>query len=251
MTGSAILFAMKVSVIIPAYNEEKYITKALTAVSNLKTKPFEVIVVDNGSTDKTVELVKKFPNVRLISFTKIKGPNAARQAGFLASKGDIIATLDADCTPPPDWLTLGLAFLTAKKDIVAVTGSVDYTPKPYWWGPVLNELINHIFIPITSRTLELMDRGIMIGGNTLIKRGALTKIGGFNADITFHGDDTDTANRLVKHGKVRYSPKMTIPSSSRRLLSEGIAKTLKTYAEYAFMPKKSLKKKSGKVNHPR
>jgi cellulose synthase/poly-beta-1,6-N-acetylglucosamine synthase-like glycosyltransferase len=101
MTGSAILFAMKVSVIIPAYNEEKYITKALTAVSNLKTKPFEVIVVDNGSTDKTVELVKKFPNVRLISFTKIKGPNAARQAGFLASKGEKAAKGTKVRTPLP------------------------------------------------------------------------------------------------------------------------------------------------------
>ncbi len=237
----------RVSIIIPAYNEEKYLPKTLKALGLLKIQPFEIIVVDNGSTDKTVAIAKKFKNVTVITYLEKKGPNAARQAGFLASKGDVIATLDADCTPPPDWLSVALAVLNANEDTVAVTGSYDYTPKPFWWGKPVNDLYTYILIPTAAALLKIVDRGIMVGGNAIIKRKALEEIGGFDTSIPFHGDDTDTANRLSKVGNVRYAAKITVPSSSRRLLKNGIGKTLKAYAKHAIFPRKD----NGDVNHPR
>lgn len=237
----------KVSIIIPAYNEEKYIEKTLEALTMLDRQADEIIVVDNGSTDKTVAIAKKFPQVTVVSYTEKKGPNAARQAGFKASCGDVIATLDADCTPPKEWLTRALALLNADEGTVAATGSYDYTPKPFWWGKPVNDLYTYILIPTTSKLLGLLDRGVMVGGNAIIKRSALEEIGGFNTSIPFHGDDTDTANRLLKVGKVRYGAKMTVPSSSRRLIINGVGKTLKKYARHALLPKQDV----DDVDHPR
>lgn len=236
-----------VSIIIPAYNEEKYIGKTLESLLALDRTPDEIIVVDNGSTDKTIEIVTAFKTVKILRYTEIKGPNAARQAGFLASCGDVIATLDADCTPPKEWLTQALALLNADEKTVAATGSYDYTPKPFWWGKPVNDLYTYVLIPTTSKLLGLINRGVMVGGNAIIKRKALEEIGGFNTNIPFHGDDTDTANRLTKIGKVKYAAKMTIPSSSRRLLINGVGATLKKYAKHALLPKED----SDSVDHPR
>jgi glycosyltransferase involved in cell wall biosynthesis len=116
---------MKTSLIIPAYNEEKYISKALTAISEMTLQPDEVIVVDNNSTDKTAAIVKKFPWVTLISYTEKQGTNAARQAGFEASTGDIVALLDADCIPHRTWFEDGVRAVRSKK-VAAVTGPYDF-----------------------------------------------------------------------------------------------------------------------------
>ena len=94
---------MKVSVIIPAYNATNTIDLCLNSVLKQDLSDYEVIVVDDGSIDDTVEKVKKYP-VRLIS-TPHEGTPAARNAGFRASKGNVLFFMDSDCV--------------AKKDLIA------------------------------------------------------------------------------------------------------------------------------------
>ena len=100
----------KLSVLIPAFNEQNYIDACLKPLVDMQEKykekniEIEIIVCDNNSTDNTVEIVKKYsPNVILVTET-IKGTHAARQKAFTVSTGDIIATLDADCIIHPDWV---------------------------------------------------------------------------------------------------------------------------------------------------
>ena len=83
-----------ISVIIPAYNEEKYISKSIESLLSQIYKYLEIIVVDDGSTDKTREIIKRYP-VKLIN-QKHKGLGASRNNGVSHSKGKLLALLDAD-----------------------------------------------------------------------------------------------------------------------------------------------------------
>src|SRR5574341_1532560 len=97
------LFLMTISLVIPAYNEEKYLPAILASIAKLKRQPDELIVVNASSTDKTAEIAKSF-GARVITAEK-KTIGYSRQLGLRAAKGDIVAFTDADALLPPDWLT--------------------------------------------------------------------------------------------------------------------------------------------------
>lgn len=87
-----------VSVVIPAYNAEKFIERALQSVVQQTYQPIEIIVVDDGSVDKTEDVIKNFSNFSLIKYIKQKnsGPSKARNTGIIEACGEYIAFLDAD-----------------------------------------------------------------------------------------------------------------------------------------------------------
>ncbi|HSX52813.1 MAG TPA: glycosyltransferase family A protein [Patescibacteria group bacterium] len=94
--------SLTLSIVIPVYNEQRYIKACLEAIAAQTIKPLEVIVVDNNSIDKTVEIAQKFPFVRVIKEPK-QGRGYARSAGFDAARGDIIGRIDADSLIYGDW----------------------------------------------------------------------------------------------------------------------------------------------------
>ena len=98
----------KISLIIPAHNEEKYIADCLEhVIKNSNGKFFEIIVVNNVSSDKTEEIALKFPGVRVVHEHN-KGLTHARQRGYIEAKGDILAYIDADTRMPKKTLRRGL-----------------------------------------------------------------------------------------------------------------------------------------------
>jgi glycosyltransferase involved in cell wall biosynthesis len=116
-----------ISVVIPNYNGGKTIEKCLAAVLSSKYDCFEVIVVDDASSDNSVELISRFP-CRLIRLEKHAGASQTRNAGARESGGDIIFFIDADCIVAEDTLSLVHKALSAQRGIV-IGGS--YTPLPY------------------------------------------------------------------------------------------------------------------------
>src|ERR1035437_9351910 len=115
---------MKISVIIPAYNEEKYLSKTLEAILTQDYTDFEVIVVDNASTDRTSDIAKSFSKVKVL-FEGNKGTMWACERGRKQAIGEIIVRMDADCLPEKDWLSKGAAFFKDDKT-VGVSGPYDY-----------------------------------------------------------------------------------------------------------------------------
>lgn len=113
-----------VSVIIPTYNEEKDIVEALKSLQKQSYKNFEVIVVDDGSTDKTIEIVKKFKKVRVIK-GQHKGPGFSRNLGAKKAKGKILVFVDADMTFEKNYLKYLVGPILENKDIRGTTHELE------------------------------------------------------------------------------------------------------------------------------
>jgi glycosyltransferase involved in cell wall biosynthesis len=224
---------MKISVIIPAYNEEKYLKQTLEAILAQDYPDFEVIVVDNASTDGTSEAAQSFTDVKVL-FEGNKGTMWACERGRKEAVGDIIVRMDADCLPKKDWLSKGAAFFSDPK-VVVVSGPYDYFDASPFFRSMSLFIQKYIFVPINAVFQILRLRaGITVGGNTFMRASALARIGGFNTSITFYGDDTDLPKRMSKLGKVVFSRRMIMQTSARRFKDEGIVKLQARYLFHFF-----------------
>ncbi|MBN1899779.1 glycosyltransferase [Candidatus Sumerlaeota bacterium] len=92
-----------VSIVIPAYNCEKSIAKCLDSLFKIKYPHYEIIIVNDGSTDSTGEILKRYGSIRVITIEN-SGPSKARNIGTREAKGDFIAYTDSDCIVSPEWL---------------------------------------------------------------------------------------------------------------------------------------------------
>ncbi len=111
---------MNVSVIIPTFNEEQYITACLRSIENQTIKPSEVIVVDNNCIDETITLAKKF-NVKVVKEMK-QGMTYSRARGFSEGKSEILARCDADTILPPNWIERIIFNFSKRKRIDGLIG---------------------------------------------------------------------------------------------------------------------------------
>jgi glycosyltransferase involved in cell wall biosynthesis len=223
--------APQISFVIPAFNEEAIIARCLDSVLSAIAAAgctAEVIVVNNASTDLTAERAAAFPGVRVVD-EPAKGLGPARQAGFLAARGDLIANVDADTEPSDRWLAFVLDTFRRSPDVVALSGPFDYFDlPPVWRGPVrayyFVAWLAHLF------NQHVLHVGAMIqGGNFVIRRAALEAVGGFDTSIDFYGEDTDIARRLSKVGRVRWTFRLPMKASGRRLIEEGVVRTALRY----------------------
>lgn len=213
---------MKISVVVPAYNEEKLIGQCLsTTLSAASGFDVEVIVVDNASTDATSRIASTFPGVKIV-LEKTQGVLFARQRGFQESTGDIVAFIDADSKVPIQWFhTICTAFIA--EDIACLSGPYFYYDVA-WWHTILVKVWY-----LCARVLYMMTGYMLTAGNCAVRRNVLEKIGGWDTSIVFYGDDTDLARRAHRCGKVLFTKDFYMMTSGRRLLHMGILKTAFLY----------------------
>jgi glycosyltransferase involved in cell wall biosynthesis len=206
----------KVSLIIPAYNEEKYIGECLEYVIKNSNGFFhEIIVVDNASTDKTAEVAKKYPGVKVVREDK-KGLTKARQRGLIESTGEILANIDADTRLPAGWCEI-LSKEFEDEKIVTLSGRYIYYDM-HKFRQVFVWMYWH-FMGVPSYWLTGY---MLVGGNFAIRKDVLEKMGGFDTTIEFYGEDTNIARRASKFGKVKFKPSFAMPTSARRLHKQGV-----------------------------
>lgn len=223
---------MKLSLVIPAYNEEACIGKCLSSVLKEKERSgldVEVIVVNNNSTDRTKDVALSFPSVRVVDEPQ-KGIVKARQAGYLSAAGDLIANVDADNILPEGWIERAFGELSRNNDLVALSGPLVY----YDLSWIVNVQVKFFYGLGYATNLfnrHILKKGAMLqGGNFVLRKSALDKVGGFNTSIDFYGEDTDIACRMREVGYVKFSFSFPIYSSGRRLAKEGIFTTGCRYA---------------------
>jgi len=210
----------KVSLVIPAYNEEKYIGNCLRhAIENSQGLFSEIIVVDNASTDKTASIVKDFPTVKLIHEYR-KGPTFARERGFKESTGNIIAFIDADTQMTSTWAKQLIQEFEHNQNLACLSGPYSYFDFPKWKQIVINTVFWYIGVKPSS----ILIGNVVIGGNFAIRRDVLEKMSGFDTTIAFYGDDTDIGRRAKEFGDVNFNLKFIMPSSARRFEKQGVIK---------------------------
>ncbi|MFZ5364419.1 MAG: glycosyltransferase family 2 protein [Patescibacteria group bacterium] len=214
---------MKISIIIPAYNEEKLLPRCLKSVfATHLPEDYEVIVVNNASTDRTEQIAKSFAGVKVVMELN-KGITRARQAGFRAATGDILVFFDADTVIPPDWFRVAVKKFKSDPKLVGVSGPYHFEAIS-WWARRLEWFYTWIILPIGEFVWKYILRqgGIMLlGGNFAVRREALEAINGFDTKLDFYGEDTNLTRRIGKIGKIYYSNKLFVYSSPRRFEGEG------------------------------
>jgi glycosyltransferase involved in cell wall biosynthesis len=233
---------MRLSFVVPAYNEEAYLPACLESIVDqtraLPSNTCEIIVVNNASTDRTREVALRYPGVTVVDEPR-KGLTFARQAGFAASTGALIANVDSDSRLTPGWVSKVLTtFAEAEASAAAKPNAAarpdTQRPLAAFSGPLVyydltprQRVLVHVFY-MTAWTTYAINRyilrvGSMVqGGNFVVNRAALEAIGGFNTAISFYGEDTDIARRLNDVGEVRFTFDLKMSSSARRLKSEGM-----------------------------
>src|SRR3954447_10684785 len=139
------------SLVIPAYNEQENVEVLLTRVSaalGQVGKPFEVIIVDDGSSDDTPRLLaegmRKYPWLRVLRMAKNGGQSAAFEAGFEAARGDVIATIDADLQNDPEELPRLLPMLDGYDMVTGWRRDRQDTPFRKWQSRQANRIRNWI-----------------------------------------------------------------------------------------------------------
>jgi glycosyltransferase involved in cell wall biosynthesis len=218
---------MKLSVVIPALNEEKYIGDCLKSVlreirrSRLDA---EVLVVDNASTDNTAGVASGFCGVRVVSEPQ-RGLTSARQRGFLESSGELIANLDADTRMPRGWAEKVIREFERDRSLVCLSGPFVYFDLSQFDRIVV--VVYYCFVLVYHLLNQYVFKtgAVAQGGNFTVRRTALAGAGGFNTDIVFYGEDSEVAGRLAKVGRVRFSFRFPIATSGRRLKKEGVWRT--------------------------
>ncbi|NEP72062.1 MAG: glycosyltransferase family 2 protein [Okeania sp. SIO2G4] len=113
-----------ISVIVPAYNAEEYLEEALQSISKQNYEPLEIIVIDDGSTDKTASIAKGFSDKINYIYQENSGPAAARNTGIKIAQGEYIAFLDSDDIWGDNHLEILLNYLTQEPDLEAAMGRV-------------------------------------------------------------------------------------------------------------------------------
>ncbi len=213
-----------ISVVVPTYNEEQNIERCLQSLADqtVPRETYEIIVVDGDSKDRTRELAEPLADRVFVQTSKRVG--GARNDGAMASAGDIIATTDADCILPRDWVER-IAKNFEEREIVQLYGTV---------YPIEGGFRNHLSLSganVFSR-LGYHTRTIYftLGCNTAFDREAFVRAGMYRCIDA--GDDLEIAQRMRKLGKVYLDPDLAVGFSMRRYQQFG---TLKSISEWLYI----------------
>jgi glycosyltransferase involved in cell wall biosynthesis len=181
-----------VSVIIPNYNGAMTIDKCLAAVLSSDYPEYEVIVVDDGSTDRSVEIIEGFP-CKLVKLDRRSGASRARNAGAGSSSGEILFFMDSDCLVRQDTVSKAVETIKGKSKLVA--GGT------YTWEPVDDHFFSFfqsIFIHYSETRNSEPD--YIASHAMVIERSLFESSGGFPEDFLPILEDVEFSHRLRRQG---------------------------------------------------
>jgi cellulose synthase/poly-beta-1,6-N-acetylglucosamine synthase-like glycosyltransferase len=190
-----------ISVYIPAYNAEEFLSRAIEGVLGQTHSADEILVIDDGSRDSTPEIAARYPAVTLVRHDRNRGLGAARNTAFRAARNEFVASLDADCVPEPTWLAALTAHLKDSK-VVGVGGrlteSVRRTVADRWRCAHMRQEQGESLLSNTD---------FLFGCNNIFRKSAVIEAGGYNEAMRTNAEDADLSRRLrAKAWKMVYEP---------------------------------------------
>jgi glycosyltransferase involved in cell wall biosynthesis len=187
----------QISVVMPAHNAERYIQKALLSLLNQTLKDFELIVVDDGSTDQTPEILRAFQDsrIRIIRHETSQGIRISRNRGAQESRGAWIAVLDADDFADPDRLMKQLRLGEQTHDNVVVTS---WTTLVDTHDQESGDRANWSFTP-ESYFYTLHFRNSITHSSVLLRKDVFDSVGGYAMELA---EDYDLYTKMMYHGRI-------------------------------------------------
>ncbi len=216
----------KISVIIPAHNEEKYIKKCIDSLlRNNREYIYEIIIVDNASDDKTSDIIKSYDNIRYVREDK-KWLVNARQVWYKVSKGDILAYIDADSRVPQDWVDKVINHFRNDNDLAFLSW-----PYIYYDTNIIQKVWIRIYWIFGWYLSYLIIWYLGVWWNMIIRKNILDKIWWFDINIEFYWEDTNIARRINKVWKCIFDLRLINYTSARRLKQQWLINTWFIYVK--------------------
>lgn len=184
-----------ISIIIPCLNEERYVGRCLDAIAALELRPHEVLVVDNGSTDKTAEVAGRYDFVRVLREPR-RGRAFAQIAGFNAATGTVLARLDADAVVSPDW-TARIADYYSRPEALqtAWTGGASF------YNVRFPRLVSAVYDWLAFRFNQLLTGHPTLWGSSMaLPRALWAQVAGQVCQRSDLHEDLDLSIHLHRHG---------------------------------------------------
>ncbi len=221
---------MLFSVIIPAYNEEKSLPECLRSLQQqtLNKDEFEVIVIDNGSTDKTQEIAQSFAATVLINTQK--NVSGLRNLGANKAKGKVLAFIDADCTAFDDWLESAKMYI--EDEAVSAWGSPPSVPDEATW-------VQKSWYHLRKKNAQIVAVDWLESMNLFVRKDTFFSVGGFNESL-ITCEDVDFSYRIAQQGKI-------LSDSRIRVIHYGEADTIKHFIKKEFW--RGISNYSGVFSH--
>jgi glycosyltransferase involved in cell wall biosynthesis len=210
--------SLTLSLIIPAYNEQRYLKAALDSIAAQTVMPDEVLVVDNNSTDDTVSIASSYNFVKVLHEAQ-QHQSYAQAKGFAAASSDILGRIDADSILPPNWVENVKAHFQADSGLIAITGST--TPYDISVKSVGTKVFR-VYIDFAS---WLAGCRMLWGANCALRRSAWARVENKvmrRADIW---EDYDLSYCLDGLGKMQLVDDIDVDSSFRAVQHSMIAQT--------------------------
>lgn len=212
----------RISVVIPCFNEEKYVHKLLDCFSRQNLKPEEIIVADSDSEDGTLETVRKYSRklpVKVIE-SAIRSPGGARNAGAAKAAGEYLIFIDADIIIPDNFIKNVNDYL--EKD------PVDFISPKYRsdGGHFADTLLFWVVNNALYLRMKILKRIFGIGGVMIIRRSLHEQVGGFDPNRQAH-NDMDYLKKLKRQRpSFAYLDSLVVTHSSRRYQNQSMVQAL-------------------------
>jgi glycosyltransferase involved in cell wall biosynthesis len=209
-----IVASTDVSIIVPTLNEEKYLTKCLGSLVNQSWDgSFEIIVVDGGSTDRTVHVAEKYADTVLVEPSLRVG--AARNVGARNARGGILAFIDADTIANPHWLEAITRAFHKESMAVGLTG-----PTLPYDGQLYDIITYRLWTIYLQRILLHFEMPHVIGFNCAYRRAPFLQVGGFDEENVM-SEDIKLAHKIRRYGEIKFDRHMSALTSARRFRKYG------------------------------
>lgn len=204
-----------ISVIVPALNEEDYLKKCLESIRSQKFDEYELIVVDDGSTDETTNIAKKYADFVLRG--KELGSGGARNFGAKRAGGEILAFTDADSTVGDKWL---------KRISANISDAVGGTFGPVFFSDsALNNAFAALYWFVEPVLWRVFGLPLAWGSNCAYRKEVFSKVGGFRQEVV-PIEDGICSFEVSRLSKVKFDPRQVVWTSARRMKNRGSLRTI-------------------------
>lgn len=220
---------MKVSVYIPCFNGEQHIALCIASLLTQSHAPDEIVVVDDGSTDRSAEIAATYP-IKLVRHDRNMGLAAARNTGISQTSGDIVASIDADCCASRGWLKRLVRTLDHNPHVIGVAGCL--IERNY--RTIADRWRTHHMVQNHGAKL-IVNPPFLHGANTAFRRSALEAANGYNNVFRTNGEDCDLCfrmRRILPKQHLIYDPRPLVT----HLREDTVASVIRTRFRYLLFP---------------